>query len=164
MKRSELGALECNLASALSQIGDPWSLLIIKEIMLRNRRFDGIAAQTSISESSLAARLKSLERNGVIERRAYQSRPTRYEYRLTSKGADLWPTLVALTGWGDRWSGRETAPLVYQCNACGQDAHPHFTCEGCGTALDPKSVTPIQSDAMQADRDARSEGMARASK
>jgi DNA-binding HxlR family transcriptional regulator len=125
--------------------------------MLRNRRFDGIAAQTGISESGLATRLKRLERGGILERRAYQERPTRYEYRLTEKGADLWPTLVALTGWGDRWSGREAAPLVYQCNACGLDAHPHLACEGCGAALDPRSVAAIQSTAMQAARAKRAE-------
>jgi DNA-binding HxlR family transcriptional regulator len=152
MKRSELGGLVCNLASALAEVGDAWSLLIVKEIMLRNRRFDGIAAQTGISESALASRLKRLEDNGAIERRPYQERPTRYEYRLTEKGADLWPTLVALTGWGDRWSGRETAPLVYQCAVCGHDAHPRLACEACGAALDPRTVAALQSGAMQEDR------------
>lgn len=156
MKRRELGDLTCSLAGSLALVGDPWSLLIVKELMLRNRRFDGIAAQTGISESSLAIRLKRLEKAGIIERRAYQERPARYEYRPTAQGLDLWPTLVALTGWGDRWLGRETPPLTYGCVRCGaQDAHPLLTCGCCGADLDPRSVTAVQSEEMQADRLAR---------
>ncbi len=153
MKRSELGDLTCSLAGALAEVGDAWSLLIVKELMLRNRRFDGIAAQMGVSDSSLAARLKRLETLGVIARRAYQQRPVRYEYRLTAKGEDLWPVLVALTGWGDRWQGRETPPLTYGCVACGvTDAHPHLACEACGERLGPRAVTASQSEEMQADR------------
>lgn len=153
MKRSELGDLTCSLAGALAEIGDAWSLLVVKELMLRNRRFDGLAAQMGVSDSSLAARLKRLEALGIIERRAYQERPVRYEYRLTKKGEDLWPALVALTGWGDRWQGRETPPLTYGCVACGAaDARPHFACESCGGLLDPRTVTASQSEEMQAER------------
>ncbi|WP_337188303.1 helix-turn-helix domain-containing protein [Phenylobacterium sp.] len=153
MKRSELGGLTCSLAGALAEIGDAWSLLVVKELMLRNRRFDGLAAQMGVSDSSLAARLKRLETLGIVERRAYQERPVRYEYRLTRKGEDLWPTLVALTGWGDRWQGRETPPLTYGCVACGvADARPHLTCESCGDHLTPRAVVAVQSEAMQAER------------
>lgn len=153
MKRSELGGLICSLAGALAEVGDAWSLLIVKELMLRNRRFDGIAAQTSMSESSLASRLKRLERLGIVERRAYQQRPVRYDYRLTAKGEGLWPVLVTLTGWGDRWQGRETPPLTYGCVACGAaDTRPHLACESCGTLLNPRAVTATQSDAMRTER------------
>lgn len=157
MKRSELAAgLTCSLAAALSQIGDAWSLLIVKELMLRNRRFDGILAQTGIAESSLAARLKALERTGVVEKRAYQARPTRYEYRLTKKGEGLWPVLVTLTRWGDGWSGHEPPPLRYNCTCCGNDAEPQLACSTCSAPLEPRSVAAVQSDAMKAERAARS--------
>ena len=153
MKRSELGGLTCSLAGALAEVGDAWSLLIVKELMLRNRRFDGVAAQTGMSESSLASRLKRLEDLGIIERRPYQQRPARYEYRLTAKGEDLWPALVALTGWGDRWQGRETPPLTYGCAACGAvDARPHLACEACGEALNPRAVVAVQSEDMRSER------------
>ena len=155
MKRSDLGELTCSLAGALAQVGDAWSLLIIKELMLRNRRFDGIAAQTGMSEGSLADRLKRLEDAGIVERQAYQDRPVRYEYRVTEKGADLWPTLVALTSWGDAWLGRKTPPMTYSCNACDHDAHPHLACSSCGEALDAHSVSAIQSRAMRKDRESR---------
>lgn len=153
MKRSELGGLTCSLAGALAEVGDPWSLLIVKELMLRNARFDGIAAQTGVSESSLAIRLKRLEGFGIVERRAYQQRPARYEYRLTEKGLGLWPTLVTLTTWGDRWQGRETPPLTYGCVTCGvADAQPHLACQGCGAPLGPRQVAAIQSNDMKAER------------
>jgi len=153
MKRSELGGLTCSLAGALAEVGDAWSLLIVKELMLRNRRFDGIAAQMGVSDSSLASRLKRLETLGIVERRAYQQRPIRYEYRLTPKGEGLWPVLVALTGWGDTWQGRETPPLTYGCVACGvDDARPHLACEACGALLNPRVVTASQSDEMRTER------------
>lgn len=153
MKRSELGDLTCSLAGALAEIGDAWSLLVVKELMLRNRRFDGLAAQMGVSHSLLASRLKRLETLGIIERRAYQERPIRHEYRLTKKGEDLWPALVALTRWGDRWQGRKTPPLTYGCVACGVgDARPHLACEACGEPLSPRAVSAVQSDEMQAER------------
>lgn len=153
MKRSQLGALTCNLAAALTEVGDAWSLLIVKELMLRNRRFDGIAAQTGIAESSLADRLKRLEASGVVARRPYQERPVRYEYRLTEKGEALWPVLVALTRWGDGWSAHETPPLTYGCACCGvADARPKLACDSCGADLAPRTVTVTQSAAMQEDR------------
>lgn len=156
VKRSELGELTCSLAGALAEVGDAWSLLIVKELMLRNRRFDGIAAQTGVSDSSLAARLKRLERCGILERSVYRHRPIRYEYRLTTKGEGLWPALVALTGWGDRWQGRATTPLAYGCVACGvADARPHLACEACGTLLDARSVNLLQSDDMRLERGGR---------
>jgi DNA-binding HxlR family transcriptional regulator len=159
MKRSELGDLTCSLAGALAEVGDPWSLLIVKELMLRNSRFDGIAAQTGVSDSSLASRLKRLEALGIVERRAYQARPVRYEYRLTEKGQDLWPTLVTLTSWGDRWQGRETPPLTYGCVACGvADARPHLACAACGGPLGPRGVTAVQSSDMKAERARRAAG------
>lgn len=155
MKKSELGDITCSLAGALAKVGDAWSLLIIKEILLRNRKFDGIAAQTGISESSLATRLKSLEAAGIVEKVAYQDRPVRHEYRVTECGADLWPTLVALTTWGDRWLGRRTPPLHYECSSCAGDARPHLACTHCGSEVDAGSVRPVQSRTMLRDRAAR---------
>ena len=153
MKRTELGDLTCSLAGALAEVGDAWSLLIVKELMLRNRRFDGIAAQMGVSDSSLASRLRRLEDLGIVARRAYQARPVRYEYRLTAKGEGLWPVLVTLTTWGDRWQGRETPPLAYGCVACGApDARPHLACEACGERLEPRAVAATQSPEMLADR------------
>ena len=159
MKRSELGGLTCSLAGALAEVGDAWSLLIVKELMLRNRRFDGLAAQMGVSDSSLAGRLRRLEDLGIVARRAYQDRPVRYEYRLTEKGEGLWPVLVTLTTWGDRWQGRETPPLVYGCVACGvPDARPLLACEACGALLSPRAVTASQSPDMQAERARRTAG------
>lgn len=156
MKRSELGDLTCSLAAALAEVGDAWCLLIIKEVMLRNGRFDGIAAQTGMSASSLAGRLKGLERAGILIRRAYQTRPTRHEYVLTKKGQGLWPVLQALTTWGDNWSGRSEPPLTYGCKCCGErDAQPKLVCTGCGSDMNARTATAVQSSAMQLARSAR---------
>lgn len=158
MKRSEIGDLTCSLAAALSQVGDAWSLLIVKELMLRNTRFDGIAAQTGIAESSLASRLKRLETFGIIERHAYQSRPVRYEYQLTEKGRGLWPVLATLSRWGDGWRGREVPPVTYGCKCCGvADARPRLACESCGEALAGNSIATMSAE-MQAEREMLARG------
>lgn len=152
MKRVELNQLTCSLAGALAEVGDAWSLLILKEIMLGNRRFDGIAAQSGMSVNSLTERLKRLSKAGVLEKRLYQDTPPRFEYRLTTKGEELWPVLAALTQWGDKWQGRKTRPITYECRTCHGDAKPQLACDCCGTRLAARKVTARQSGAMEKER------------
>ncbi|HSP37935.1 MAG TPA: helix-turn-helix domain-containing protein [Frankiaceae bacterium] len=120
----------CSVASALAVLGEKWALLAIRELFLGNRRFDRIAANTGAPRDILTARLRSLERAGIVERRAYQERPQRFEYRLTEAGRDLQPILHALRGWGDKWAVDETPLLVRHhdhqlvagtyCRTCGE--------------------------------------------
>jgi DNA-binding HxlR family transcriptional regulator len=105
----------CDIALALSVVGDRWTLLIIRELSLGVRRFEEIQAQTGMSSLLLAERLKRLEAEGVIERRLYSERPKRYEYYSTPKGKDLDPVLLALRGWSLKWEkcgSRKKRPAV----------------------------------------------------
>jgi DNA-binding HxlR family transcriptional regulator len=105
----------CDIALALSVVGDRWTLLIIRELSLGVRRFEEIQAQTGMSSLILAARLKRLEAEGVIERRLYAERPKRYEYHATPKGKDLDPVLLALRAWSLKWKkcgSRKKRPAV----------------------------------------------------
>ena len=86
----------CSVAGALEVVGERWSLLIVREVFLGVRRFDEIQANLGIARNVLQTRLSRLVDQGVLEKRLYSERPPRYEYRLTEKGLDLWPTLVAL--------------------------------------------------------------------
>lgn len=152
MKKSELSQITCSLAAALEVVGDAWTLLIVKELMLSNYRFEGIQTQTGMSSNSLTSRLKALIESGVVERRPYEDRPPRYEYRLTDKGRALWSVLVSLTQWGDKYARRGAQPLTYVHETCGHDAAPHLACSHCGDLLKPRNVRASQSAAMQRDR------------
>src|SRR5579859_4767621 len=85
----------CSIAAALEVVGERWSLLIVRDVLLGVRRFDELREHLGIARNVLQSRLERLVEEGVLERVPYQQRPRRCEYRLTEKGLDLWPTIVA---------------------------------------------------------------------
>jgi DNA-binding HxlR family transcriptional regulator len=95
--------MRCSIAGALELIGDRWTLLLIRDLLLGLGRYDDLRASTGIPAATLAARLKHLIEHAIVERVRYQEHPPRDEYRLTAKGRDLWKVSVALREWGDRW-------------------------------------------------------------
>lgn len=101
----------CSAAAALHVVGEKWALLAVREIFFGNHRFEAIARNTGAPRDRLAARLRSLEQAGVVERRPYNERPPRYEYHLTESGRELAPVIRALLEWGDRWV-LEDRPVV----------------------------------------------------
>jgi DNA-binding HxlR family transcriptional regulator len=105
----------CPLAAALDLVGDKWSLVIIRDMIVNKRKYqDFLASPEGIPTNILANRLKSLEAKGIIEKRPYQTRPLRCEYRLTAKGADLLPVLQQLALWGHRHiPGRWSPPAWF---------------------------------------------------
>ncbi len=135
MKKSNIGQMECSLARALAQVGDPWTLLIMKEIVLGNCRFDGIHKQTGMSSLSLSSRLSALETARIVRRSPYSQRPPRFEYLATTKGKSLWPLLVALAQWGDQWTGNGGVPLKIWHKGCTHGGHPTVRCSGCGEPM-----------------------------
>lgn len=93
----------CPVASALDLVGDKWTLVVLRTIFAGRHRFQDIAdIPERIASNILADRLARLEEYGLVDKRAYQDAPTRYEYRLTPKGADLLPVLQALAVWAAR--------------------------------------------------------------
>ncbi|TDD28379.1 redoxin domain-containing protein [Kribbella turkmenica] len=94
---------DCAIAQSLGVIGDGWELLIVRDLARGVGRFDRLADSLDISRKVLTERLAGLLGSGIVERSAYQERPTRYVYRLTPRGRALLPVLVALQDWGDRW-------------------------------------------------------------
>ncbi|HJO20101.1 MAG TPA: helix-turn-helix domain-containing protein, partial [Acidimicrobiales bacterium] len=93
----------CSIARTLEAVGDRWTLLILRDLFRGVRRFERLHGDLGIARNLLTDRLRRLEEAGVVQRVPYQERPVRHEYRLTAKGRDLSPALVALMAWGDRW-------------------------------------------------------------
>ncbi len=113
MKRASFKDMNCSVAAALEIVGEWWSLLVVREAFLGSRRFEEFQANLGIARNILTARLHALVAAGVLEARRYQERPPRFEYRLTEKGLALYPVIVALMAWGDRWAaGRRGRPVV----------------------------------------------------
>ncbi|MFF0345576.1 winged helix-turn-helix transcriptional regulator [Kribbella sp. NPDC004875] len=94
---------DCAIAQSLAVVGDGWELLIVRDLARGVSRFDELAGSLQISRKVLTERLTGLLDSGIVERSAYQERPTRYAYQLTPRGRALLPVLVALQDWGDRW-------------------------------------------------------------
>ena len=149
----------CPVARAESVAGDIWTVLVLRELFANNHRFDEIQAMTGATPQMVAARLKNLEADGLVERRRYNERPPRYEYHLTEKGADFFPVLMALRAWGEKWCGcpGEEPSLEYTHNICGQPAGFGPLCDHCGQLLRHEELTRKLSPAAIAEREARRE-------
>lgn len=144
MLRRDYPGLDCSVAKALEVIGERWSLLIVRAVMHGNRRFGEMQESLGIARNVLSARLQRLVDEDILERRAYQENPPRYEYFLTEKGLDLWPALIALLNWGDRYSpGPEGPSRVIVHKECGGRVNDRGICEACGQVLHARDAIQV---------------------
>jgi DNA-binding HxlR family transcriptional regulator len=141
MRWGEVGELPCSVARTLSVIGDRWTLLVLRNAFLGARRFDHFLDSLDCSPHLLSTRLARLVEHGILERRLYQERPPRHEYRLTEKGRDLYPVIASLLRWGDRWMADERgAPVELVHRPCGHRTEPTLTCSECGEPIEARDV------------------------
>ena len=127
----------CPIAHSTGLVGDRWSILIVRELLLGQSRFQDLQAQTGATSQMLAARLKRLERDGLVQRQAYSQRPLRHEYRLTPKGVQLMPVILALRTWGERWckpEGGQPATRMFH-RACETELELDGRCPACGVLV-----------------------------
>jgi DNA-binding HxlR family transcriptional regulator len=122
----------CSVASTLEIIGERWTILILRDVFLGIRRFEDLQRDLGVARNILQARLERLVEHGVLVKRPYQERPLRHEYRLTEKGADLWPVLVALLHWGDRYALSGDRPMILEHRGCGGELDDRRRCQTCG--------------------------------
>lgn len=136
MKRTSFADWPCSVARTVELLGDWWTPLVLRECFFGVRRFDEFQQSLGIGRNILTQRLRRLAREGLLERREYQERPARYEYRLTEKGRDFYPVLAAMVRWGDRWlDGGKGAPVLLRHRSCGQLTHAEVVCAECGQPL-----------------------------
>lgn len=142
MLRRTYDGQACSISRSLEVVGERWSLLIVRDVMLGIRRFDDLAASLGITRSVLSTRLDHLVAEGVLARERYQERPDRFEYALTAKGLELWPVLMHLLDWGDRhYAGDDGPPRLIEHADCGGRMSSDLTCVRCGERLRPDNTT-----------------------
>jgi DNA-binding HxlR family transcriptional regulator len=128
--RSGWTAERCTIAKSLDVVSTRSALLIMREAFYGTTRFDDFAERVGISEPVAAARLRDLVEEGLLEREDYREpgQRTRQQYRLTPKGADLFPVLVALMKWGDRWLDDRGGPIELLHRDCGEPVSVSLHC------------------------------------
>ena len=144
MLRRDYPDQNCSIAKSLELIGERWTLLIVRDVMNGNRRFGELQSSLGVARNVLSARLQRMVDEEILERRAYQESPPRYEYLLTEKGLDLWPALIALLNWGDRYSaGPEGPPKLIVHKECGGQVSERGICESCGKLLHARDARQV---------------------
>lgn len=134
MQKKPLDNAPCPIARSLARVGEPWSILILREAFYGNSRFDEFQKQLGIAPNMLARRLETLVREGLLARRQYCERPPRFEYLLTDRGREFRPVMLALLAWGNRHFSpegesvllvdRQTGATVIPILVDAQTGHP----------------------------------------
>jgi DNA-binding HxlR family transcriptional regulator len=135
----------CSIAATLGLVGEKWSLLVLRDAFNGVRRFDDLHERIGAPRQVLSARLTRLVDEGILRRVPYREpgQRQRYEYRLTDKGLDLYPVLVALMHWGDRWAGDPAGPAIaLHHRDCGAAVHLSLHCDDGHRLGGPREVEP----------------------
>ncbi len=133
----------CSIARALDIVGEKWALLAVREVFLGDRRFDEMVRRTGAPRDTLAARLRTLVDAGILERRQYCDHPARFEYHLTDAGRDLYPVIVTLMRWGDRYLAGDGGPPLVLEHRCGHRLVTEVVCQACGEPLEARDTRPL---------------------
>lgn len=112
MRRTSFSDMSCSIARCLEQVGDGWTLLIIREAFFGTRRFGEFQSHLGIAPNVLTARLQGLVQHGILQAMAESENGRVLDYRLTDKGRDLFPIVIALLQWGDRHAPAPEGPPV----------------------------------------------------
>jgi DNA-binding HxlR family transcriptional regulator len=136
MRASEIAEQNCSIARPAALLGDRWTLVILRQAFNGVKRFEDFQSSLAISRSLLAERLGRLVDAGVLRREPYKdSVRTRDRYRLTEMGLDLYPVLMALREWGDRYLAEDGPPLEIRHKGCGGEPTLELRCSACGEAV-----------------------------
>ncbi|MBI2765607.1 MAG: helix-turn-helix transcriptional regulator [Chloroflexi bacterium] len=140
--------MTCSIARSLDIVGERWTMLILREAFRGVRRFDAFLS-LGIARNVLADRLQTLVEQGIFERRLYQTNPERFEYRLTEKGVDFFPVLMALMQWGDRHlAGAAGPPVLLQHEACGHAVEAELRCLHCDAPVTARQTRSVPGPGM----------------
>jgi DNA-binding HxlR family transcriptional regulator len=145
----------CSIARTLEVVGERWSLLVIREVFHGRRRFSEMQRTLGVARNVLSNRLDRLVDEDILERRAYSERPPRYEYFLSEKGLDLWPTMMAMMAWGDKYFPQPDGPPAKVVHKdCGGQVNDRRICERCGKELEVREARAEYSESLASELEA----------
>jgi len=145
----------CSIARSLELVGERWSLLVVREIFHGRRKFSEMQRSLGVARNVLTARLQRMVDEGILERRPYSERPERYEYFLTEKGLDLWPVMIALMHWGDKYEPNpDGPPSIVVHKECGGEIDDRRIYTKCGKHLKVREARAIDGPGAKTAEDA----------
>lgn len=143
MRRTRFDDWPCPIARTADLVGDWWTPLVLRQCFYGTRRFDDFVTALDIPRAVLTRRLTRLVEEGLLEKRPYEERPPRYEYRLTDKGRAFWDVLAAMWQWGMDWQWNEgDPPLALIDRETGAEVVPRMVDAGTGERLDVRRLRP----------------------
>jgi DNA-binding HxlR family transcriptional regulator len=146
----------CSIARALEVVGERWSLIIVRDALFAgSKRYSDFQRTLGIATNILKDRLDGFVEAGIMRRHRYSEQPELHEYRLTEKGRDLAPALIALTQWGDKWAAPDGPPMRYSHTVCGSQVRHEVVCDTCGRLEDRAELKARPGPGMPAEHLAR---------
>ncbi len=141
MSRKRFDRMNCGVAQALEQLGDWWTLLIVRDALLGATRFQQFESNLGIAKNVLSDRLARLVRDGIMTKERLDEPGQRFAYRLTRKGRELWIPITALRLWGDKWVfGEENVPAKFRERSTGREVAGLVAVDADGHALDASDL------------------------
>ncbi|RLZ09471.1 transcriptional regulator [Acinetobacter sp. 2JN-4] len=141
MKWDEIGDQPCSVARTLSVLGDRWTMLILRNAFMGVRRFDDFQRSLGLTRHVLSERLKRLVEHGILAKVPYVERQERFEYQLTEKGLDLYPIMLSMIQWADKWMDMGLGkPIEFTHKRCGKKMIPQMVCSECDEPIQVKDV------------------------
>ncbi|MDC7683171.1 helix-turn-helix domain-containing protein [Asticcacaulis sp. BYS171W] len=135
---------KCAIAASVDLVGEPWTLLIIRNAFMGHSRFEQWQKSLGVARNVLAARLKRLVALDIMRAEAYSQRPLRYEYVLTPKGQGLLGVIMALYSWGREHVYESEAVIEMAHDDCAHDLHTTAHCTHCDATLTPQNVLKLK--------------------
>jgi DNA-binding HxlR family transcriptional regulator len=139
MQRKSFADMQCPIARGLERVGEWWSILILRDAFRGKRRFEEFRTSLGVAPNMLTRRLNALVDAGLLRRELYCEHPPRHEYRLTGRGKDFRPVLLALLAWGNRHFFPEGESVVLLDSDSGAPVDPVLVDRNTGRPLEPGS-------------------------
>ncbi|WP_207761641.1 winged helix-turn-helix transcriptional regulator [Caviibacterium pharyngocola] len=143
---SKNSVFTCPVADVLGVLGDKWTGLLLRDLLLGINRYSDLQKSSNITNATLTSRLKELENNGLVEKQLYQTRPDRYEYQLTEQGKDMAWLVLAMAKIGTKWnlSGWENVPLHFVNKATGNPIRLTLLDEDTGEEIGLDEISAVR--------------------
>jgi len=151
VRAAELAQQRCSVARPASLLGDQWTLVILRQAFSGIKRFEDFRRTLDVSRSLLSERLARLVEAGILRREPYKDKVrTRHRYRLTEKGLDLYPVLMALREWGDKYMADDGPPLRVRHKGCGGEPRIDLRCDRCGEEVGARDAEALPGPRLRA--------------